>query len=93
MATTTAQQPLGIAPWSTAPLGAWVAVPGISGTSKRKSAFLGRLVGRVVEFFPGLSFPKLGSRHPSSISASEKAKLAKGRVWASAYFMEFMAPF
>ena len=90
---TTAQQPLEVAPWSAAPLGAWVAVPGISGTSKPQVDFLARLAGRMVEFFSGFGFPELGSRHPGPVSRTEKADREKDMAWASAYFMGFMAPY
>ena len=92
MATTTAQQPLEVAPWNEAPLGASVAVPSISGPSKRKMAFLARLVGRVVEFFPEIGFPALGARPPGSVPTKEKTELEMERTWARAYFMGFMAP-
>ena len=93
MATTTAQQPIEVAPRSKAPLGAWVAVPGISGPSKRNSAFLARLAENVMESLTEVGLPTLGSRHPGSFSTREKAPIGRERIWASAYFMGFMAPF
>jgi len=93
MAIITAQQPLVVAPWSEAPLGTGVAVLDISGPSERKMAFLARLVGRVVEFFPEIGFPALGSLHPGSVSTREKAQIGRERTWVRAYFMGFIAPF
>ena len=87
MATTTAQQPLEVATRNEAPFGAWVAVPGISGASNSKMAFLARLAERVVESLTETGFPVLGSRHPGSVSTRVKAELAKERACASAYFM------
>ena len=93
MATITTQQPLELAPWNEAPLGAWVALPDISGPSRPKMAFLAHLVGRVVESLTEAGFPVLGSRHPGSVSTGEKAQIGRERIWVRAYFMGFVAPF
>ena len=87
MATTTALQPIEVAPRSEAPLGVWAAVPGISGPSKRKMAFLARLAERFVESLTDAGFPTLGSRHSRSLSTREKAELEMERTWANAYCM------
>ena len=87
MATTTAQRALQIAPRSEAPLGARVAVTGISGPSNSKIALLSRLAERMVESLTEVGFPALGSRHPNSVSSREKADLEKERAWASGYFV------
>ena len=87
MATTTAQQPIEVAPRNEAPLGTWVAVPDISGSSKPKMALLARFAERVVESLMEAGSPTLGSRHPGSISTREKAELALERARASGYFV------
>ena len=87
MATTTAQQPLDFAPWSEAPRGTWVAAPDNSGPPKRKMAFLARLAGRVVEFFPEIGFPALGSLLSDSLSTRGKAELETEKTCANAYCM------
>ena len=79
MARTTAQQPLDIAPRIEAPCGTGVAVLDISGPSERKMPFLARLAGRVVEFFPEIGFPALGSNHSESLSTRGKAELEDGK--------------
>ncbi|MCI0859298.1 MAG: hypothetical protein J4N81_11225 [Chloroflexi bacterium] len=83
MATTTAQQHLDFAPWSEAPCGTGVAVLDISGPSERKMPFLARLAGKVVEFFPEIGFPALGSHHSESLSTRGKAELEMERTWAN----------
>ena len=85
MAIITAQRSLEVAPWSEAPLGAWVAAPDNSRPPKRKMAFLARLAGRVVVFFPEIGFPALGSHHSESLSTRGKAELETEGTWANAY--------
>ena len=83
MATTTAQQHLDFAPWSEAPLGAWVAAPDDSRPPERKMPFLARLGERFVESLTEVGFPALGSRHSGSLSSRGKAELEMERTWAN----------